>query len=110
MQEDANLQSYFKESIDGMETVKSLSAKVQVKKQTTTKFHCFISAVVKNGLISVSQDALIGTVELIGIVLILWIGFSMVLTGQITIGILMTFYALLAYFMEPIKISWDYSQ
>ena len=103
MQEDANLQSYFKESIDGMETVKSLAAGAQVKETTTAKFHRFIDAVVKNGLMSVSQDALAGTVELVGTVLILWIGFSMVLTGQITIGTLMTFYVLLAYFMEPIK-------
>ena len=103
MEEDAQLQSYFKESIDGMETVKASNAGEQVKETTTEKFHRFLNAMVKSSMISVSQDTLAGTVELIGTVLILWMGFSMVLSGQLTIGTLMTFYVLLSYFTEPIK-------
>ena len=103
MEEDAQLQSYFKESIDGMETVKASNAGEQVKETTTGKFHRFLNAMVKSSMISVSQDTLAGTVELVGTVLILWMGFSMVLSGQLTIGTLMTFYALLSYFTEPIK-------
>ena len=103
MEQDAQLQSYFKESIDGMETVKASNAGEQVKETTTEKFHRFLNAMVKSSMISVSQDTLAGTVELIGTVLILWMGFSMVLSGQLTIGTLMTFYVLLSYFTEPIK-------
>lgn len=103
MEEEAQLQSYFKESIDGIETVKASNAGEQVKEISTGKFHRFLNAMVRNSMISVSQDTLAGTVELIGTVLILWIGFSMVLSGQLTIGTLMTFYVLLAYFTEPIK-------
>ena len=103
MEEDAELQSYFKESIDGMETVKASNAGRQVKEITTRKFHRFLNAMVKSSMIAVSQETIARAIELIGTVLILWIGFSMVLSGQLTIGQLMTFYALLSYFTEPIK-------
>lgn len=103
MERDARLQSYFKESIDGVETVKAAGAERQVRARTTEKFQRFVDAVVKSSLISATQDTLVGTVELIGTVIILWQGFAMALAGQVTVGSVMTFYALLAYFTEPIK-------
>ena len=103
MENDARLQSYFKESIDGVETVKAACAEKQSKEKTTGKFQRFIDANVKSSMISALQDTLAGTIELIGTVAILWLGFYMALSGQVTVGSVMTFYALLAYFTEPIK-------
>lgn len=103
MEQDARLQSYFKESIDGVETVKAAGAEEQVKEKTTGRFNDFINAVVKSSVISASQDTLAGVIELVGTVVILWLGFSMALSGVITVGSVITFYALLAYFTEPIK-------
>lgn len=103
MEADARLQSYVKESIDGVETVKANGAEGQVKERTTEKFYTFIDSVVKSSTISVSQDTLAGVIELVGTVLILWAGFSMALVGTISVGAVVTFYALLAYFTEPIK-------
>ncbi len=103
MENDAKLQSYFKESIDGVETVKEACAENQSKEKTTAKFMAFIDSIVKSNIISALQDILAGTIELIGTVVILWLGFSMALSGQVTVGSVMTFYALLAYFTEPIK-------
>lgn len=103
MENDARLQSYFKESIDGVETVKAACAEKQSKEKTTGKFQRFIDAIVKSSMISALQDTLAGTIELIGTVAILRLGFYMALSGQVTVGSVMTFYALLAYFTEPIK-------
>lgn len=103
MENDARLQSYFKESIDGVETVKAACAEKQSKEKTTGKFQRFIDAIVKSSMISALQDTLAGTIALIGTVAILWLGFYMALSGQVTVGSVMTFYALLAYFTEPIK-------
>ena len=50
-----------------------------------------------------SQETVISVVELVGTVVILWIGFAMVLQSQISIGSLFTFYALLSYFITPVK-------
>lgn len=103
MERDAILQSYFKESIDGVETVKAARAEAQVKEKTNRRFYSFIDAVVKNSMISASQDTLAGAIELIGTAVILWLGFSMALAGQVTVGSVITFYMLLAFFTEPIK-------
>ena len=103
MENDARVQSYFKESIDGIETVKATCAEKQVKHTASERFSLFVNSTFRNGLITLSQETLADMVELIGTVLLLWAGFSMVLSKTMTIGSLITFYALLAYFTEPIK-------
>lgn len=103
METNAQLQAYFKESIDGLETVKSACAEDRVKEESGSRLAAFINAVVKNSFVSMTQDTLADTVELIGTVLILWIGFAMVLAGQVTIGELITFYSLLSFFTGPVK-------
>ena len=103
MENDAVLQSYFKESIDGVETVKAACAEQTVKDNTDGKFKRFINSIVRANMISISQNALSDATELIGTAVILWIGFSLVLSQQITVGALMSFYALMAYFTAPVK-------
>lgn len=103
MENNARVQSYLKESIDGIETVKSHQAETSAKAKNNSKFQKLINSVLKNNIISISQDAICNLIELVGIVIILWVGFGMVLANTVTIGSLITFYALLAYFTEPIK-------
>lgn len=103
MENNARVQSYLKESIDGIETVKANNIEHTAKCQNSSKFNRFINVVFKNSVLSISQDSLCDLVELIGTVVILWVGFGMVLANYVTIGSLITFYALLAYFSEPIK-------
>lgn len=103
MENNAIVESYLKESIDGVETIKSACAEKDIKEKTKNKFDKFMNSVVKSNMVGVSQDSLAGAIELIGTIVILWIGFSMVINNIITIGSLITFYALLAYFTQPIK-------
>ncbi|MBQ8207543.1 MAG: peptidase domain-containing ABC transporter [Clostridia bacterium] len=103
MENNAKVQSFLKESIDGVETIKSHQAEKSVKDKNTTKFNRFLKSVFNNNIINFSQDSICDSIELIGIALMLWVGFSMVLTNKITVGSLITFYALLAYFTTPIK-------
>lgn len=103
MEGDAGVQSFFKESIDGIETLKASSACEQIKEISESKYRDYLDRVVKNARITLSSDVLCQAVELIGTVLVLWIGFVEVFSGQLTTGRLMTFYAMLAYFTSPIK-------
>lgn len=103
MENDARLQSYFKESIDGVETIKAAGAEKGVKEKTTGRFNDFVDSAIKVSILGISQDTIIGTVEMIGTALILWIGFVLAIKGQISLGTLMTFYVMLGYFTEPIK-------
>ena len=103
MENNARMQSYLKESIDGIEMIKSHRAEKLTKEKNTAKFARLIKSVFKSNIISASQDSICDMIELIGTVIILWVGFGMVLNGNVSIGSLITFYALLAYFTEPIK-------
>lgn len=103
MEQDAIVQSYFKESIDAIETVKASNADGEVKSKGCGKMKELVESAFKNSLLSMSQDTLSSSIELIGTVIILWLGFAMVLDSKITVGELMTFYALMAYFTEPVK-------
>ncbi|MCD8107569.1 MAG: peptidase domain-containing ABC transporter [Oscillospiraceae bacterium] len=103
MEQDAVVQSYLKESIDGVETVKASCASEQVEEVATSKLRKLINLIFRNSVLSVSQEAIADTVELVGTMVILWLGFSMVLTDQTTIGELITFYVLVGYFTDPIK-------
>lgn len=103
MMNSAIVESYFKETLDGMETLKAAGAEKIVQNKADSKFHTFINAVFKNNLISISQETFSSTVELVGTALILWAGFTIVMVHQVTIGQLMTFVTLLSLFIEPIK-------
>lgn len=103
MEQNAHVQSWFKESVDGIETLKASVAEIHAKNRARYHIHSFINAVFRTSILSVSQDVLAGLIEMVGTVSILWTGFSMVLDGKLSVGALITFYALLAYFTEPIK-------
>lgn len=103
MENNARVQSYLKETIDGIETIKSNNSENLVKEKANHKFTRMIDSVFIGNILSISQDTLSDLAELIGTVIILWIGFKLVLSGSITIGALITFYVLLSYFTSPIK-------
>ena len=103
MESNAIFQSYVKESIDGIETIKALNISEHSKKTASEKFSQFVDSAMRYNVLSFSLDALSGAVEAIGIAVILWIGFYSVRANIITIGKLITFYSLLSSFIEPIK-------
>ena len=57
----------------------------------------------KGGFLSNSQQSLTNAVYVIGETVILWVGTINILNGNLTIGELITFNALLAYFLDPVK-------
>ncbi|MBO7340961.1 MAG: peptidase domain-containing ABC transporter, partial [Lachnospiraceae bacterium] len=67
------------------------------------KFVKLLKSVFKLTWVSNVQDGLKVTVELIGGVVILWLGGISVIRGEMSIGALITFNALLVYFLDPIK-------
>lgn len=103
MENNAEVQSYFKETIDGFETIHAAVAEQNIKQALNNKYHDFVNAVVKNGLLSVSMDAISDTLEMVGIMLMLWVGFVCITSGNLSLGSLMTFYALMNYFSTPAK-------
>lgn len=103
MERNAGVQAYIKESIDGIETIKALGATDHAKNTMNRKFRSYLDAAVRKSRIVMSQDAVVTGIETIGIAVILWFGFEMVIQGKTTLGALITFYALLGYLITPVK-------
>ncbi len=103
MEENSRVMSYLMESLNGIETIKSFNAEENVKKKTYNLFKKFLQSSIKVGNIYNGQNALTTAIYLIGETFILWIGTLDILNGNLTIGELMTFNALLMYFIDPIK-------
>lgn len=103
MEDDAILTSYLVESIEGIETVKAFNGEKRVEIETKNKFMKFMKSLFKHGYTYELQDTLMNVVKGIFGICILWIGGIFVLKGEITIGELISFNALLAYYIGPIE-------
>ncbi|SHK10122.1 ATP-binding cassette, subfamily B [Clostridium cavendishii DSM 21758] len=100
---NAKLTSYLVESLNGIETVKAFNAEREVNLETEKRFVKLIKNVFKNGWINNLQGSLKGGIKSIFAIVILWLGGMQVLKGNLSIGELLTFNALLAYFLTPIE-------
>ena len=103
MEDEAQMTSYLVESLHGIQTIKAFNAEETTqftteKKFVTTLHNDFTLSWVEN-----LQGVIISKIELIGGVVITWIGAIQVINDHMTIGQLVTFNALLAYFLSPVK-------
>jgi len=103
MEENAQLTSYLVESLNGIETVKAFNSERSAKIETEKKFVRFLRAVFKLSWLQNMSGSLSGLVAAVGGVVILWVGALSVMRGDMTIGGLLTFNALLVYFLGPVR-------
>lgn len=103
MENNAQLTSYMVESLNGIQTVKAYNAQRKVNLETETKFIRLLRSVFKLSWVSNLQGSLVGFVELTGGIVILWVGAYNVIKGNLSIGQLITYNSLLAYFLDPVK-------
>ena len=103
MEYNSKLTSYLIESIEGIELVKSFNAEEKIKLKGEEKFVKFIKSIFKYGYVNILQLSIRnGIKEIYGIVL-LWSGAYYVLNGDMSVGTLISFNALLIYFLDPIE-------
>ena len=103
MEDYSQMRSYFLESLNGIETVKSYHAENKVEKKSTSLFQTAQKSDFKANKIMNLQSFLTNLVHGIGGTAILWIGTISVLNGEMTFGELMTFNSLLGYFLSPVQ-------
>lgn len=103
MEDNAQLTSYMVESLNGIQTVKAYNAERKVKLETEVKFIALLKSVFKLSWVNNLQGSLVAFTELTGGIVILWVGAYNVIKGNLTIGQLITFNSLLAYFLDPVK-------
>lgn len=103
MESNAKLTSYLVESLNGIETVKAFNAERKINLETEKRFVKLLKNIFQNGFLANIQGSLKeGTRAIFGIV-ILWIGVNEVMKGSLSIGQLLAFNSLLAYFLDPIE-------
>ena len=103
MEDNAQLTSYLVESLNGIQTVKAFNGERKVQTETEFKFVKLLKSIFKLSTLGNVQDRIKVLIELIGGVIILWVGTTLVINGKMTIGSLISFNALLIYFLDPIK-------
>ncbi|MBS3995354.1 MAG: peptidase domain-containing ABC transporter [Alkaliphilus sp.] len=103
MEDNSQLTSYLVESLNGIETVKAFNAERVSKLKTERNFIVFLKSVFDAGIINNVRDSISTLISSIGGVVILWIGALNVLDGKLTVGQLLVFNSLLAYFINPVK-------
>lgn len=102
MENDAQITSYLKESIDGIETIKAYSNEKNVFSKTKDLYTKILNIFVKGTVVFSLQDALVSIVSSIGTVVLLWVGSNLCENELITVGSMITFYVVLGYFTSPI--------
>ncbi len=103
MSENAEISSYFKESVDGVQTIKAFRAEKSVKERMNFLFVQIQDDGIKFSMQSLCKNALIELIASIGILVLLWVGALNVLTEVMTLGMLITYYTLLSYFLTPMQ-------
>jgi ATP-binding cassette subfamily B protein len=103
MENNATLTSYIVESINGIETVKAYNAEFTANFETEKKFVVLLKSIFKLGTVHNLQGSIKGAIQATGGIVILWIGAMQVMKGNLSMGQLITFNALLTYFLDPIQ-------
>ena len=103
MEMNSKVTSQFIETVNGIETIKAFNKEENEKEKTDKMYRKFLKKVFNGGVLSLSQQTITMFVAIVGELVILWVGAMYVIKGELTIGELITFNALLGYFIEPIK-------
>ncbi|SMR89811.1 ABC transporter transmembrane region [Caldicellulosiruptor bescii] len=89
--------------LHGIEVVKAFNIEEDVNFKTESKFVKLLKDVFKVANLNNLQSNISSAIAAVGVMVILWVGAHKVINGQMSIGELFTFNALLAYFVDPIK-------
>lgn len=102
MSQNAEVQSYLYESLNGVATVKALNAEEIVNIEYEKKKMTAINTGWKLNRYGISQGFVSGLINGISGLLVYWIGCSAIIGGTMSFGTLITFNSLLGYFTGPL--------
>ncbi|MBQ9691212.1 MAG: peptidase domain-containing ABC transporter [Eggerthellaceae bacterium] len=100
---NASLTSYLVESLNGIQTIKTYNAEGVAHTETQTRFVKLLRSIFTLSWVTNVQTSLKDAIEMIGGIVIIWVGALYVIDGSISIGTLVVFQSLLMYFLDPLK-------
>jgi ABC-type bacteriocin transporter len=102
MEQQALMNSQVIDSLRGIETVKSMANENESLEKIEEKYIGSLRIAFQEGVLQNAQGSISGVISSVGNMVIMWLGASMVMNNNITLGTLMTFSTLSGYFMGPI--------
>ena len=102
MEQDARVTSEIKEQVDGIESIKASGKQEYFLKKISKKIKLYTEKLLRGNLIIVSQGSILGGIESIGMVFILWMGSIFTISEIITIGDMIAFMSLVYFFLSPV--------
>ena len=102
MSQNAEVQSYLYESINGAATVKALNAEEIVNLEYEKKKMKAVNTSWTLNKYGISQGLIAGLINGISGILVYWLGCSGIIKGTLSFGSLITFNSLLGYFTGPL--------
>lgn len=103
MEQDATLSAYLIESFSGYTVIKSFGAENEVFKKGVLYFKDLIRKLYKLSFFTNIQLTINAFMKMITTVVILWIGSSLIIKNELSLGELLTFNALVIYYIDPIE-------
>lgn len=102
MSDNADVQSYLFESINGVSTVKALNAEDIVHDEYEKRKMKAVSESWKLNKYGISQSLISGLINGVSGILVFWLGSSFIILDVMSFGTLLTFNSLLGYFTGPL--------
>ncbi len=103
MEHSADLESQLVESVTSVRTIKQFGVEDFANMKTEIRFVQLLKTVFKSGKNSIFSNYSSETITRLFTILLLWVGSYFVIDKEITPGELLSFYAILGYFMSPIS-------
>ncbi len=102
MEQSAILNSSVIESLRGIETVKSNAMENNAMEKIENNYIDTIKTGYRVGILSITQQSVSALISATISIVMLWVGATAVMGGELTLGTLMTFTSMAGMFMDPI--------
>lgn len=103
MEKSADLESHLVESLNSVRTIKQFGIEDFSNMKTEIRFVTLLKTVLKSGKNSIFSTYSSETISKVFTIILLWVGSYFVIQNEITPGELLSFYAIIGYFMGPIS-------
>ena len=103
MEESAELESHFVESLNSVRTIKQFGVEFFENNKTDNKFSALLKTIYKSVLNALFTGNTSEFLSRIFTIILLWVGAGYVIDRSITPGELLSFYALIGYFTGPVS-------
>lgn len=102
MEQSAELESHLVESINVVRTIKSFGIEEYANIKTENRFISFLNTAYDSGINALRASSASTSISQLFTIILLWCGSKFVIELEITPGELLSFYALIGYFIGPI--------